>query len=159
MASPANQGLQIALIACAFLVVLLGFGTFWFHKTTEEETLRAVNAVRDAKAANESLQKTLTETTQLKQLMGYAVRDEVATIVANFKKDVETYAATMRESEQNYRNIVSQLATELQKQTEVVVDAEARNEQLQSRFQGQRDGECRRNRTIQNRPQAGQGRS
>ncbi len=134
MAARENQGLQIALIVCAMLMVALAVTSFVFYNSSKEETLRAQNAVKDAKAANDTLMKTVDEMSQLKQVVGFAARDEVPAILAGFKKDVETYAATMRESEQNYRNIVSQLATELQKQTELVVDAETRNERMQSDF-------------------------
>jgi hypothetical protein len=134
MAARENQGLQIALIVCAMLVIGLGVFAFILNNNAKDEALRTANAVKDAKAATEQSLKTENDMGQLKQLMGYGARDDVATILANHKKDVETYAATMRESEQNYRNIVSQLSTELQKQSELLVDAQLRNEQMQSDF-------------------------
>ncbi len=45
---------------------------------------------------------------------------------------METYAASMPDSERTYRNVVSQLATELQKKNELLVEAENRNQQLQT---------------------------
>jgi hypothetical protein len=135
MAARENQGLQIALIVCAMLTVALAVTSFVFYNSTKEETIRAASAVKDAMASKETLTKAVEETNQLKQLMGYAATIDVPTAVANFKKDVEQYAASMRESEQNYRNIVAQLSTELQKKSELVVDAETRNQQLQNEFQ------------------------
>jgi hypothetical protein len=134
MAARENQGLQIALIICAMLMIGLGVFTFVLYNNSKDEALKTASAVKEAKAANEQALKTTEDMRQLKLLIGYGERDDVATIQANYKKDVETYAATMRESERNYRNIVSQLATELQKQTELLVDAQARNDQLKSDF-------------------------
>ncbi|HEX4144556.1 MAG TPA: hypothetical protein VHY91_13700 [Pirellulales bacterium] len=134
MAARENQGLQIALIVCAMLVIGLGVFAFVLNNNSKDEALRTASAESKAKAASDTLTKAVEEMGQLKLLMGYGARDEVPTILANYKKDVESYAATMRESEQNYRNIVSQLATELQKQSALLVDAELRNEQMQSDF-------------------------
>jgi hypothetical protein len=134
MAARENQGLQIALIICAMFMIGLGVFAFVLYNNSKDEQLRTASAVKEAKAATEQSLKAENDMSQLKLLMGYGARDEVATILASYKKDVETYAATMRESEQNYRNIVSQLATELQKQTELLVDAQVRNEQMQSDF-------------------------
>ena len=134
MAAREHQGLQIALIICAMFIVGLGVFTFILYNNSKDEALKTASAEKDAKDKTDTLTKTVDEMNQLKLLMGYGARDEVPTILANYKKDLETYAATMRESEQNYRNIVSQLATELQKKTELVVDAQARNEQMQNDF-------------------------
>ena len=134
MAARENQGLQIALIVCAMLMIGLGVYAFILFNNSKDEALRTAAAVKDAKTSNDMLLKKEEEINQLKLMLGYGPRDEVATVQASYKKDLETYAATMRESEQNYRNIVSQLATERQKQSELLVDAEARNEQMQSDF-------------------------
>ncbi|HTU24344.1 MAG TPA: hypothetical protein VMF30_03030 [Pirellulales bacterium] len=134
MAARENQGLQIALIVCAMLIVGLGVFTFILYNNSKDEALKTAAAQKDSKTDRDALMKSVEEMNQLKLLMGYAARDEASAIQANFKKDVETYAASMRESEQNYRNIVSQLSTELQKQSELVVEAQKRNDQLQSEF-------------------------
>ncbi len=134
MAARENQGLQIALIVCAMLTVALAVTSFVFYNSSKEESIKAAGAAKDAMASKETLTKAVDEMTQLKQLMGYPATADAPTALANFKKDVEQYAASMRESEQNYRNIVAQLATELQKKSELVVDAETRNQQLQNKI-------------------------
>jgi hypothetical protein len=122
MAAREHQGLQIALIIFVMLTIVLGVTSFWFFDQYKNEHIKSESNIKVAKKAGDDLKKTIDEMTELKQLMGFGVRDEVPAVVTAYKSDMEKYAKTFPQPNQHYRFIVADLDKELRKAKEQLVD-------------------------------------
>lgn len=104
-----NQGLQIALIIFVMLTIVLGVTTFLFFRRYEEAEIKAKAAQEQATKESTRASAKSEEANRLKQLMGFAVTDEIPAIEAKFAEDMQLYAGTFTEDQRFYRPLVKQL--------------------------------------------------
>ncbi len=130
MAAREHQGMQIALIIFVVLTIALIVTTYlffdWFKNEQKKfagESKVRQKAEADQKTAVENLDK-------IKRMMNFGARDEVSTMEAEFKKDMEKFAKTFPESNQHYRFVVAELDKQLKKKNETIIDAEVREQAL-----------------------------
>lgn len=109
-----NQGLQIALIIFVMLTIILGVTTFLFFRQYEDALLKAEAAAAEAQQQRTAAENMLDEANRLKQIVGFAPTDGIATIDEAFNSDMEKYGATFDEADRNYRKVLAYLDTVIQ---------------------------------------------
>ncbi len=113
MASRENQGLQIALMVFALLVVLFAITTYVYFKSYDDASKQVASLKSDNQNSQRLAQQTQEEMNTLKELMGFSADDNLATIQEGHKRDMEAYAAAYPEDEQKYRKLVENQASEI----------------------------------------------
>lgn len=125
-----NQGLQIALIIFVMLTIVLGVTTFLFFRRYEEAEIKAKAAQEQATKDSTRASAKAEEANRLKQLMGFAVTDEIPAIEAKFAEDMQIYAGTFPEDQRFYRPLVKQLYDTISARNTELVAVKADVQQL-----------------------------
>jgi len=129
-----NQGLQIALIIFVILTIMLGVTTFLFFKQAEDAEARATTNAQRATEQETKARQAMEESQQLKQMMGFAVTEDLDAVSTQFAQDMQTYAATFPEEMHTYRQVVAKLFEILQSTQSELVAARAELEQQKARL-------------------------
>lgn len=128
MASSENQGLQITLIIFVILTIILAVATFVFVRQWTEVRDQLAKEKIDVATTKDAVSKAVQEIEKLRQMIGFA--DGAGGITAaeeQFKKDMETWAATFPEEKKRYRDALEQVYATLN-----AMSAQLREEQAKS---------------------------
>ena len=128
-----NQGLQIALIIFVMLTIILGVTTFLFFRQYEDALLKADAAAGEAQQQKTAAENMLDEANRLKQIVGFAQTDGIATIDEAFNADMEKYAATFDEADRDYRKVLAYLDTVIQQRSVSLATEQERVESEKAR--------------------------
>ncbi len=134
MAVRENQGLQIALIIFALLMIVTGVCAFMFFRWYEEALLASKASLDEKGKAVASQRAAEVEASALKKIYGGSETDSVDTIQKNFADDMKNYGGNFKESDQHYRQLVKYLHTELLAAQSRFVDDKLREEELKAKI-------------------------
>lgn len=105
-----NQGLQAALIVFVILTIILGVTTFLFFRQYQDAVVKADAATEEAQKERTAASNMLTDANRLKEIVGFATTDAVATIDEAYNADMEKYAGALQGADRNYRKVLEHLA-------------------------------------------------
>lgn len=126
MASRENTTLQGTIIALIIVLLIMFVVAFLLNNERNKQMAAAASAAQQAQSAQEGLRTAQTEANSFKKWMGFKEEDNLTTVEAAFKKDVEQYGATFDEADQAYSRMVANLAAENRKLA--AAEANAKNE-------------------------------
>ena len=134
MASRENQGLQIALMVFALLVVLFAITTYVYFKAYDDTSKQAASLKSENQNSQLRAQQMQEEMNNLKVMMGFSADDNLATIQEGHKRDMEAYAAAYPEDEQKYRKLVENQASEIRAIGRRELESQQRERDLNQRY-------------------------
>ncbi len=129
-----NQGLQIALIIFVMLTLILGVTSFLFFKQAEDAEARAKTNLQRAAEQETKAQNKAEENQKMRQMMGFALTEDMPAIESQFTQDMQTYAATFPEDIHTYRQVLARLFETLQATETDLVAARRELQQQNDRF-------------------------
>lgn len=132
MASSENQGLQITLIIFVILTIILAVTTFVFVRQWSEVRDQRDKEKTDNAVKTDGLNKAVQEIERMRQMIGLpeaggAPGAGIGAAEEQFKKDMQTWAATFPEEKQRYRDALEQVYATLN-----AMSAQLREEQAKS---------------------------
>ncbi len=117
MAKTESQGLQIAVIIFAILVILLSVSTYYFFNEWSEAEKRETDANTKAAQADVATRKADQDLTQLAGLIGVSTdgtsQEMFKRAVEAWEADKTAFAGTLPEQQQNYRAALAMYHGEL----------------------------------------------
>ncbi len=141
MAARENQGLQIALILFVMVTIGLAVTTFVFYKKAQEAIKESDIAAADLKRERKIRDEVIEENHQLKTWIGHPEDEEISKVLADYKKDMLAFQATVPEERRNYRELPVYLLTVLKDKNAEVVDATDRVNKLVAELEQVRNEE------------------
>lgn len=134
MAARQDQTLQIALIIFVGLTVIL-FGTLIYVNRLKADYRQQAETLTQEKNDEAGKARNLqNENESYRKMMGHEAFDSFDKVQEQFTKDMEQYGATFAEEDREYREIVSQLDSEIRRSTEQESQAKEREKQLKERL-------------------------
>jgi hypothetical protein len=125
-----NQGLQIALIIFVMLTIILGVTTFIYVRQAKEAADAKDEAVAEATKQKDAASRIQDSFNTLKEYCGFATTDTIDAIGDQKKIDMKQYAASLNETQWNYREALRVQAGTIQSRDDSLVKADAANETL-----------------------------
>ncbi len=136
MAKSESQGLQIAVIIFAFLTIALSITTFYFFNELSKVKQTQDAAVADATKFRNAASTALTESNEVKALIGVPPETPLADLKQTFADDMAKYGATLAQDKKFYRDaLVQQQVDILAAKQEVLVEKSA-NASYKTRIDG-----------------------
>jgi len=128
-----TQSLQIALIIFVILTIALGVVSFLMFKSSQEANVRAEQHLKDAAEKSKTTVKVITQSNELKRVIGFAESEEVASVLEHFKGDMKNYASSFPEDKQFYRSALEYMHNVLKEKSAQLADAETQVQELKTR--------------------------
>ena len=134
MAARQDQTLQIALILCAFLILVLGALLFWVNRQRAELLAEKNSAVEEERNTRNALNNKNQEAQSLRTFMGFTEFEDFNALQTKFQDDMQQYGATFSEADRAYRQVLASLSDELRRsaarESEVLEEVKQLNEKL-----------------------------